>query len=228
MKPFAWSYSALTDWEGCPRRYAEVKLFKNFAQTFGAEASEGQKHHESLEKALGAGAPLPAGLVDRYPLTGKICTLLTAQPGARQGALQVEQKVGITRDLTPCGFFDRGVWGRAVFDVALVQGDTVSLYDHKFGKVKEDLTQLHIFALFASVLHPEAQRFNVRFIWYQTGQVVGANLTREDLPALWQDVLGRVRRMEEAVKEGTFPARPSGLCRRHCPVLTCPHNGGYS
>jgi hypothetical protein len=222
-RPFAWSYTGLTDFEGCPRRWSEVRLFKNFQQSYGPEANEGQQFHEYLEHALKRGTPLPAALTDKYPLAGRIVSMLRAQPGA----LTVERKVGVTRDLAPCDFFAKDVWARAVFDVCLVHDSTAHIFDHKFGKPKDDPTQLQVFALFASTLHPDVTEFKVRNIWYATGEVRGFDLTRENLPELWQEILGRARRMEEAAAAGVFSPRPSGLCRRHCPVTTCPHNGAF-
>ena len=38
-----------------------------------------------------------------------------------------------------------------------------------------------------------------------------------------QGFIPRIRRMERAYEQDTWPAKPSGLCAGWCPVKTCPH-----
>ena len=44
-------------------------------------------------------------------------------------------------------------------------------------------------------------------------------------PEMWQKWLNEYGKMEEAYEVGVWNPRPSGLCRAHCVVLECPHNG---
>ena len=65
------------------------------------------------------------------------------------------------------------------------------------------------------------------FVWLKTGGITAERFTREDVPAIWQEFMPRVQRMEIALAENKFPARPSGLCREWCPVgkKLCEHCG---
>jgi hypothetical protein len=41
----------------------------------------------------------------------------------------------------------------------------------------------------------------------------------------WRQWMEDVRRLEVAHNLNVWNPSPSGLCRRHCIVLSCPHNG---
>jgi len=42
---------------------------------------------------------------------------------------------------------------------------------------------------------------------------------------MWAKWLGEYAKMEKAAETGVWNPKPSGLCRAHCKVLECPHNG---
>ena len=49
--------------------------------------------------------------------------------------------------------------------------------------------------------------------------------TIENEPALWQKWLEKYGEMQQAYEVDVWNARPTGLCRAHCIILECPHNG---
>ena len=48
---------------------------------------------------------------------------------------------------------------------------------------------------------------------------------KEDSDLLWDKWFFKYNRMKIANKENVWNARPSGLCKRHCVVVECVHNG---
>ena len=50
-------------------------------------------------------------------------------------------------------------------------------------------------------------------------------LGHADEAVLWKPWLSKYAALEKAYETGVWNPRPSGLCRRHCPVVECPHNG---
>jgi len=46
-----------------------------------------------------------------------------------------------------------------------------------------------------------------------------------DKGKLWEKWLGKYAQMKAAADDDMWNARPNGLCRRHCPVIECVHNG---
>ena len=49
--------------------------------------------------------------------------------------------------------------------------------------------------------------------------------TRAQSALLWDKWISNYKKMEIAYTKDVWNARPSGLCRRHCPVVECIHNG---
>ena len=117
-------------------------------------------------------------------------------------------------------------------DVALRlnAGQKVNAYDFKTGAIKEDMLQLKINLWMLSLKYPEADEFAARFVWLKHNKLTptkgqGGEFTKSDMPAVEDEILELVGRMKKAWEVETFVPRASGLCRAHCPVTTCIHNG---
>ena len=63
------------------------------------------------------------------------------------------------------------------------------------------------------------------FLWLKDKAVDKEHFKRSDIGAIWSRFLPRVERLEKAVKDGDFPPKPSGLCKKWCPVTTCEFHG---
>ena len=61
MKPvkIKWSHSALKDFEGCARRYHEVKVLKNYPFPDTEQTRYGKQLHEAAELYIKEDKPLP-------------------------------------------------------------------------------------------------------------------------------------------------------------------------
>lgn len=98
---------------------------------------------------------------------------------------------------------------------------------HNTGKVKDDPTQLKLFCAFLALHYPQIQHFLSKFIWLKTKTTTGMDkpITKAEILEVWKDILVRVRRMEEAWVNEVFPMKKNGLCRKYCPIFSCPHCG---
>lgn len=72
MKPLAWSYTALTAYETCPRQYYRTRVRKDIVQEFGEEAKWGDFVHKALEARLKDGTPLPDTIAKFEPMARRI------------------------------------------------------------------------------------------------------------------------------------------------------------
>ena len=59
MKQPAWSHSSLKDFEGCQRRYYEVKVLKNYPFTETEATRYGNQVHQAIEDFIAKGTPIP-------------------------------------------------------------------------------------------------------------------------------------------------------------------------
>lgn len=214
----AWSYSTLTNYETCPKQYWHYKVARDVREKKSTAADYGIEAHKAFEDRLIKGKSLPLDLQHHE----KVLKPLADAPG--QG--MPEQKMALTVDLQPTGFFDDDVWCRAIADFAKVNGSRAILVDHKFGKMKEGFEQVEMQAAVLFAYLPDVEQITAGYYWAKAKRLPRKVLTRGDIPRIWNIFLPRVSKFEEAHKRDEFPARRNGLCRRYCAVTSCPHHGG--
>jgi hypothetical protein len=213
----AWSYTSLTAFETCPRRYYRTRVAKDVADPPGEEALWGQRVHKAIENHLRSGAPLSKLASPYQPIIEKVA----AVPGTRA----VEQRVAVDADLKPVEFFAPTAWCRGVFDVIVDGGESVAILDWKTGKWKPETDQLELFAALARQLYPQAQRFHTAFVWLKNKRVNKTTYTRSACDTIWTGFIRRALRLQNAVDNHEYPPKPSGLCRKWCPVSDCEFHG---
>ncbi len=220
----AWSYSALTSFETCPRRHYLTRIAKQVVEPESDAIKWGNRVHGALEAYLLHGAALPVGMEQFKPLADKI-KAKGSEPGADIAA---ERKVCLNDSYKPVAYFAKDAWVRGVLDLSVKKGSKLFVGDWKTGKPKPDSHQLKLFAALAMESDPDVNEVVTAFIWLQPGTLTIDRFTREDLAEIWQEFIPRVARLQHAVTANNFPPRPSGLCRSYCPVgkRNCDYCGG--
>lgn len=216
QQTIAWSYSRLTAFETCPRRFHITQVTKLVVEPQTEATIHGNEVHKALENYVGGAAPLP----EKYEPYRAVADKIIAAPGKKL----LEYRFGLTRGLRPTDFFAKDCWVRGVLDVAVVNPKTVVVLDYKTGKRKADHDQLGLFAMAGTVLWPFAEKIKTGYIWLQSGQMDTKEYTQDDRVPLAQEFAARAQRLEDAFAKDNWPARPSGLCG-WCPVGTqnCEH-----
>ncbi len=214
-----WSYSSLSAYETCPRRFYLTRMTKQVVEPPSEEIKAGNEVHKALELYVSGRQALP----EKYLGYKAIADKLIAAPGQKK----VEMKFALNRQLNPTQFFAKDAWVRGVIDLAVVRGPTAIVLDYKTGKRRIDSDQLKLFAASAFSLWPTVKRAKTGFIWLKTNQMDTETFMLQDRPAIFQDFAARVHRMEVSQRDDKWPARPSGLCRNWCPVgrKLCEHCG---
>jgi hypothetical protein len=214
-----WSFSSLSAYETCPKRYFLTRISKQVSEPQTAATMHGNEVHAALEKYVGNKAALP----EKYIAYKEVADKLRLAPGNKH----LEYKFGITKALTPTTFFAKDVWCRGVLDVGIVTPEKAVVLDWKTGKRKIDGDQLRLFAGAAMVLWPYVKSVKTGYIWLQTDQMDTETFKAEDKPLIFQNFAARVHRMEMSERNDDWPAKPSGLCRAWCPVgnANCNHCG---
>lgn len=205
-----WSYSSLTAYETCPRRFYLTKVTKQVTEPQTEATMHGNEVHKALELATKGERQLPEKYAQYHPIVMR----LRDRPGKKL----IEYKFGLTRTFKPTEFFGKDVWVRGVFDYGCLQETTGVILDHKTGKPKTDADQLRLFAGVALSAFPYLESVKTGYLWLAHNKVDSETFTRDDLPDIWQDFSMRVRRMEISLRDDDFPPNPSGLCRAWCPV----------
>lgn len=223
-KKFTWSYSSLTSFETCPYRWYLTRWAKKVEEPQTESTLWGNRVHKALEERVKQNKPLPEDMEKFEPI---VQTLIDFGKGAQ---VECEQKLAINKNFQKTGYFDHDVWLRSIADITITKGDKAFVGDYKTGKMANvpDSDQLALNSAVIFIHKPWVKSIVNAFVWLKERTISKEVFHREDLPAIWNKFLPRVRRMEQAIELENFPARPSGLCRAHCPCTQCPHNGRYN
>lgn len=219
-KPFAWSYSALNSFETCPRRHNLTKS-KQVVEPQTDALLWGNKVHKALENRLKLKSPLAETMSAYEPLVAAI------EHRGRGGVIEAEGKLSTDRDYNPVGYFAPTVWVRGITDFTVVKKASAFVGDWKTGRPTPASAQLALCAALTFAYKPYLEKIITSFVWLQNGTTTNAVYTKADLPDIWNEFHPRVKRMEHAIESENYPPKPSGLCRKHCPVprSMCEHSG---
>jgi RecB family exonuclease len=218
-KPFSWSYSRLKNFESCPKKHYEVDIARNVKEEESEALATGNEAHAALAARVSKGTPLPAAFANYEPWAARVAH---GGPGI---TLLVEQKLSITKNFAACGYFDKSCWFRGVGDVIKIAGRVALVVDWKTGKIVEDSVQLALMAQCIFSAYPNVERVQAEFIWLREDANTSQVFKRSDLAELWASLWPRIEQLEHAHKTTTYPAKPSGLCRKYCPVRECVYYG---
>lgn len=218
-RPFAWSFSRLRGYQSCAKRFYHVNVLKDFAEEESDALSWGNQVHAAIRARITKNTPLPLGMGQWENLC--IDTLRRA----KGGKVYTEQKLGMNREFGPSGFFDTSVWLRTVLDLLVIKNNVALIIDWKTGRKDEESVQLGLFAAVVFAHQPQVLACRSEYHWLGGGEPTRKDFRRGGMNEFWSGVLPDVTQLEQAFNTTTFPARPSGLCRKWCPVRSCPHYG---
>lgn len=224
-KPMAMSYSRLSTFEQCPAKFDYLYVTK-LVRDAGSEASEyGNRVHEVLE-LYGKGEldPDSLGLEAKQTLQrwGSVVDSIKNKSGEKY----YEFNMAVDKDNRPVDWFSSDVFIRSIADVLVVDGSVAYCLDYKTGKVRENPTQLQLFAAMVFWHFPEVETVKTSFIWLKFDEVTNASYQRKYLSALWDGLKPRFDKVQETIDLGVFDTKPSGLCP-WCPAKgMCPDARG--
>ena len=219
MKNKPWSYSRVKSFETCPFQYYHLKVIKTYQEPETQAMIYGNLFHEAAEEYIRDGTPLP----DKFLYAKDALDALDKLPGKKL----CEYKMGLLPDLTACEFDDPDVWYRGIADLTILNKDKARVIDYKTGKSAKyaDMGQLELMALATFAHFPTVDRAQTALMYVVSNEFISDSYLRSDIPALWEKWLTKHAAFEKAHKRDVWNKRPSGLCKAHCMVLECAHNG---
>jgi len=218
MSAIKWSHSSLKDYEGCPRRYHEVKVLKNYPFKDTDATIYGKELHEAAELYIRDDKPLPS----QFDFIKDTLDALKAKPGRKL----CEHEMGVTKDLKPCGFSDADVWVRGIADLLIIDDEnlTARVVDYKSGNNRyPDRDQLKLMALMVFAHFPHIRRVSGALLFVVKNDIAKASYMVGEAEDYWWDYRERVARIEQAHATGVWNPRSTPLCG-WCPVKTCEYN----
>ena len=208
IPPF--SFSSLSKFETCPRQYYLTRVAKLVREPPTVHTTWGNDVHKAIEERVKNKKPLP-GQMEKWEQ-------LVAPFDIVKGVVSVEQKLSLTRNLTPTGWFDPSAWCRAIIDLSVDAGKKSLLLDWKTGKVKSDVDQLRLSTAIWLKTKPYVEKVYAIYMWLAHGKATPVEFTRDDAAEIIVDFTVRSRRLEESYERDRWLPKPSGLCNGWCPV----------
>lgn len=221
VRPAPWSFSRIKAFDTCPKQFYHVNVLKQFPYQETEAMRYGTEFHTAAEHFIRDGTPVP----ERFSFALPTLEALAAKPGEKH----CEQKLGITAELEPCGFFDSNVWFRGIADLIIIDGDVATYVDYKTSKSARyaEKGQLELMAMCIFLHYPQVQTVRAGLVFVIANDFVKSSYERKGMKELWRKWLSNYGSMETAFDKDVWNPKPSGLCKRHCPVTECPHNGVY-
>jgi len=218
-----WSFSKIKSFEQCPKKFYHLKVAKDYKEPETEAMLYGTAVHLAAEEYVRDGKPLPPEYMYIKAPIDALC--------AKQGEKICELEMGLTADLEPCGFWDKDCWYRGIADLVILdkENKTAWVIDYKTGKNTRyaDKGQLELMALCVFKHFPEVETVRGGLLFVVCNELIRDKYEASSAGEMWEKWIADYNRMEQAYKNDVWNAHQSGLCKRHCIVTECVHNGRH-
>jgi len=212
-RKLVYTYTMLQAYRNCGHAMYRRYVKKDIPYVETKEMAWGNSVHSAFENRVGSQVPLPEAM--------RQWEGFAAQLDGRGAA--VEQKLGITQEGRPTGFWDKDCWLRGKVDVAMRQDSRAYLLDWKTGGSKfEDPFELEIGALLLKAKYPEITVIKGHYIWLKENRQ-GQAFDLSRFGDTWKEINKIVTKIEADRALNEFEKRQSGLCS-WCDVRDCENN----
>ena len=181
VKKFTWSYSSISQFKQCPKKYYHIKVLKDIKETETEAILYGKRVHKSAEDYVRDGKEIEEDFSYIKPSIDSILNNF-------KGKTHPELRLGLTENLEPCGFFDDDVWYRCVIDLLIIDpdGKRAVIIDYKTGKSKyADTAQLELMSLAVFKNYPEVETIKAGLLFFANNVLIKENYSLDKESELW-------------------------------------------
>jgi len=210
-----WSHSALKDYEGCARRYHEVKVLNRFPFQDTEQTRYGKDLHLAAELYVKEGTPIPEHFAFIKPVLDALL--------AKSGRKFAEYEMALTEDLNPVGFNSPNRWVRGIADLIIVNDDnyTARIVDYKTGNDKyPDRDQLILMSLMVFAHFPHIKHVKSALLFVVKNSMVTHEMGLEDIEPAWWQYRQRIAKLNASYAHDVWNPNRTPLCG-WCPVTNC-------
>jgi len=216
-----WSFSKIKAFEQCPKQFYHEKILKEYPFVETEATRYGSEFHKAAEEYIRDETPLPP----QFTYAGPILDALNNKHGKKL----CEYEMGLTTNRHPCDFSADDVWFRGIADLVILDEETKAAWvvDYKTGKNTRyaDKGQLELMALAMFKHFPDIETIRGGLLFVVADELIVETYTADMQGAMWDKWLADHQQMEIAFENDVWNPNPSGLCKRHCAVTECVHNG---
>lgn len=215
MTKVTWSHSSLKDYEGCARRYHEVKILKKYPFQETEATRYGTQLHLAAEEHIRDDKPLPP----QFAFIQPTLDALKKKPGRKLA----EQKMALDEELCPVGWFDKKVWVRGIADLLILDDENLTAWvvDYKTGNNKyPDREQLVLMSLMVFRHYPHIREVKSALLFVVKEDMVKHSMSVDEAEAEWWRYRERVGRIAASMEADVWNPTRTPLCG-WCPVKSC-------
>jgi hypothetical protein len=224
MKSPSWSYSGITLFDQCPKKYYHMRVVKDISEPASTAMMYGTDVHAAAEHYIRDGTPLP----EKYSYLNPLLEKLNTYPGQKY----CELEMGLQRvdgRLLPCAFNDPNVWYRGIADLVIISpdGKMARIIDYKTGKSSRyaDTKQLALMAACVFLHFPTVVHIKAALLFVVAEDLVKAEYDAPTGMHIFTELDKILVQRDAAYESKVFNPKKNFTCRAYCPVLICPHNG---
>ena len=216
---YTWSYSSIELFGQCPHKYYRLRVKRDIVEPESDAMRYGLDAHKAAEDYVRDDVPLPAKFSFLQPMLDKLKTY--------EGERLCEYKMGLTKALEPCDFYDKQVWWRGIADLIVLQGDKAKIVDYKTGKSSKyaDTKQLELLSLAVFKHFPQIKHIKGGLLFVVVNDFVQGKYSADESNTYWARWLPKTAMLEKSFENGAWNPRPNFTCQKWCPVKDCIHNG---
>jgi len=213
----AWSYSSISTFKQCPKKYYHLKVLKDVKDTGSEAMVYGQDVHKAAEEFVKSDVPIPEKFKYMQPIVESL--------GKIEGDKHCEVKLGLKQDYAPCGFFDSGVWWRGIADLIIVNGERAYSVDYKTGKNAKyaDTKQLDLVAGAIFSHFPLVKKVKSALAFLVSGDFITKEHRADEKEVYLKTFDKELEQLDGAMLSGVWNANSGPLCG-WCPVTSCAHH----
>ena len=218
MTKVVWSHSSLKDFEGCARRYHEIKVLKNYKFQDTDATRYGTDLHKAAEDYLADGVVLPS----RFTFVKDVLDVLYKKPGRKL----TEHKMALTEKLHPCAWDAPDVWVRGIADLLIIDDENLTAWvvDYKTGNNRyPDREQLVLMSLLVFAHFPHIRQVKSALLFVVKNDMVKHNMSVDETKDEWQRYRERAARISACIDSGVWSPKQTPLCG-WCAVKSCEFN----
>jgi len=233
--PIALSYSRLSQYEECPRRFQLNYILKAFpVEQDNPYFIRGNAIHKQLEmyaldayvKSQGMDSKVK---VPKLSDASKTATKIVDNLIKTHDSIEVEQQLCVDKEWRPVSWFSKPTiaYYRVIVDLLAINaaGRSAMVIDWKTGKVREyddkETGQLHLTATTMFELMPEIDTIKTAYLFVDHRQSIARTFRREDLPQMKKPF---IHAYNEVNSDEDFEPTPNPHCT-YCPATKkqCPY-----
>jgi len=221
----AWSYSSITLFEQCPKKYYHLRVAKDIKEPESEAMNYGKDLHLAAEEHIRDGKPLP----EKYAFIQEMLDKLKAIDGEKLCEFKLGVKLTKEGHILPCDFFDKDVWWRGIADLIILdrENQEARVIDYKTGKSAKyaDTKQLKLLAGAVFTHFPEIKIIKAGLLFVVSKEFIRDEYQCFFRTAFFEQFKPLVQQLEACHNNGVWNPKRNFSCKKWCSVTSCPHNG---